>query len=60
MIVMVTGADGYIGSHCSLALMDSGYDVISLDNHSTGRAESSEILSMIKTKGKFLGIYVLR
>ena len=36
MKVMVTGGDGYIGSHCVLALLDSGYDVLTFDNHSTG------------------------
>jgi UDP-glucose 4-epimerase len=36
MTVLVTGGAGYIGSHMVLELMDSGEDVIILDNLSTG------------------------
>lgn len=55
--IMVTGGDGYIGSHCVLALLDSGYDVITFDNHVTGHRETSEAISKIKSKGKFLGTF---
>ena len=34
--VMVTGGAGYIGSHAVLALLDVGYDVVVVDNLSTG------------------------
>jgi UDP-glucose 4-epimerase len=34
--VLVTGGAGYIGSHAVLALLDSGFDVIVLDNLTTG------------------------
>ncbi len=34
--VLVTGGAGYIGSHAVLALLDSGYDVVVLDNLTTG------------------------
>ncbi len=37
MSVLVTGGAGYIGSHTVLALLDSGHDVVVLDNLSTGR-----------------------
>ena len=37
--ILVTGAAGYIGSHACLALARSGYEVVGLDNLSTGRAE---------------------
>ncbi len=57
MRVMVTGGDGYIGSRCVLALLDSGYDVLIFDNHSTGHAETSESISGMKTKGNFLGTF---
>lgn len=36
MSVLVTGGAGYIGSHMVLELLDSGEDVIVLDNLSTG------------------------
>lgn len=34
MRVLVTGAAGYIGSHTVLALLDAGFDVLAVDNHS--------------------------
>ncbi len=34
--VMVTGGAGYIGSHAVLALLDSGRDVVVVDNLTTG------------------------
>lgn len=57
MKVMVTGGDGYIGSHCVLALLDSGYDVLTFDNHSTGHIQTSENISGISTEGRFLGTF---
>lgn len=34
--VLVTGGAGYIGSHVAIALLDAGYDVLVVDNLSTG------------------------
>jgi UDP-glucose 4-epimerase len=34
--ILVTGGCGYIGSHCALSLLDRGFDVIILDDFSTG------------------------
>ena len=34
--VLVTGGAGYIGSHAVLALLDSGYPVVVIDNLTTG------------------------
>jgi len=36
--ILVTGGAGYIGSHAVLALRSAGYDVVVLDNLSTGHA----------------------
>ena len=36
MIVIVTGVAGYIGSHIALELLDSGYEVVGIDDLSTG------------------------
>lgn len=40
MKILVTGAAGYIGSHTCLELINSGYDVIALDNLSNSKYES--------------------
>lgn len=37
--VLVTGGAGYIGSHAVLALLESGYRVVIVDNLSTGHRE---------------------
>ena len=55
MIILVTGGDGYIGSHCVIALLNEGYDVLSFDNHTTGFKETGNTLSNIQSKGRFLG-----
>jgi UDP-glucose 4-epimerase len=45
--VLVTGGAGYIGSHTVLALLQSGNDVIVVDNFSNSSAESLNRLSRI-------------
>lgn len=57
MNILVTGGAGYIGSHCVLALMESGYDVIVFDNLTTGHKETIERLSGYDLPGKFIGFY---
>jgi len=48
MTVLVTGGAGYIGSHMVLELIDSGEDVVVLDNLSTGhRSAVAERVSVI-------------
>lgn len=37
--VLVTGAAGYIGSHCCVALNEAGHTVVGIDNFSTGSRE---------------------
>jgi UDP-glucose 4-epimerase len=49
MSVLVTGGAGYIGSHMVHALVDNGYDVIVLDNLTTGiRALVSERAAFVE------------
>ena len=43
-MILVTGGAGYIGSHCVLALLESGHDVVIFDNLCTGHIETVERL----------------
>jgi len=43
-MILVTGGAGYIGSHCVIALLEKGFDVIVFDNLSTGHNETVETL----------------
>ena len=54
MKILVTGGAGYIGSHCALRLMETGYDVVIFDNYSTGHKETAEILKNVDADGKVL------
>ena len=40
MRCIVTGGAGFIGSHLVDALLDAGYEIVVLDNYSTGRKEN--------------------
>ena len=57
MTVLITGGAGYIGSHCAMALMASGYDIVVFDNLSTGHEETVKALSQSKHPGRFLGFH---
>ena len=53
--VIVTGGSGYIGSHTLVELLQSGFDVISLDNYSNS---SPEIYKQVaKITGKYFLYY---
>ena len=43
-MILVTGGAGYIGSHCVLALLEKGYNVVIFDNLLTGHIETVEEL----------------
>lgn len=42
--ILVTGAGGYIGSVATYTLLEEGFEVVAIDNFSTGYKESLEIL----------------
>ena len=44
-MILITGGAGYIGSHCSLALLEQGKEIVIFDNLSTGHIETIENLS---------------
>lgn len=43
-MILVTGGAGYIGSHCVLSLIEKGFEVVILDNLSTGHIETVDRL----------------
>ncbi len=50
MKVLVTGGAGYIGSHTALALLRSGFEVISLDNYSNSSLIALERVQQLAGK----------
>ena len=54
MNILVTGGDGYIGSHCVLALIKKGHDVIVFDSHTTGHSEISNFISKLDYGGNLI------
>jgi len=56
MSILVTGGAGYIGSHTVLCLLESGFDVIVLDNLVNSSQES--ILRVEKLTGKSVTFYI--
>ena len=55
MRIFVTGGAGYIGSHTCLELLESGHDVVVIDNLSNASAESLERVEVLT--GKKLKFY---
>lgn len=53
-MILVTGCAGYIGSHCVLELIKSGYDVIGFDSLETGTEKAVEALLNFESKGNFV------
>ena len=50
MSVLVTGGAGYIGSHTLVELIESGYDVVVVDNLSNSNKESIKRVEAITGK----------
>lgn len=49
--ILVTGGAGYIGSHTCLTLLESGYDVIALDNLVNSSSQSLERVQELAGRG---------
>ncbi len=45
--ILVTGGAGYIGSHCAAYLLENGYNVVVVDNLTTGNIEAIDELRKI-------------
>ena len=38
-MILITGGAGYIGSHCAMALLEKGKDIVIFDSLELGHAE---------------------
>ena len=52
-MILITGALGYIGSNCVIEFLKSGYDVVLLDDLSTGHIEIKQRLENVFQKYKY-------
>ena len=55
-MILVTGGAGYIGSHCVIALLESGYDVVIFDSMEIGHRETAETLKNLDCKGRVVDV----
>lgn len=55
MAILITGGAGYIGSHTCVEMLNSGYDVVVIDNLDNSNAKSIERIE--KITGKALKFY---
>lgn len=47
MAILITGGAGYIGSHCCVAFLEAGYDVVVIDNLSNADSENLNRIAAI-------------
>ena len=50
MKILVTGGTGYIGSHTCVSLIESGYDIVIIDNLSNSKREVVDMIEKITSK----------
>ena len=50
MAILITGGAGYIGSHCCVAFLEAGHEVVVLDNLSNANPKSLDRVSAITGK----------
>ena len=50
MAILITGGAGYIGSHTCVELLDSGYEIIVVDNFSNSKPEALKRVSRLQEK----------
>ena len=50
MAILVTGGTGYIGSHTSVELLESGYEIVIIDNFLNSKPESLKRIKQITGK----------
>ena len=43
-MILITGGAGYIGSHCAMALLEKGEDIVIFDSLELGHSEIVEVL----------------
>lgn len=58
--VFVTGGAGFIGSHCVLALLEAGYEVIAIDNFANSIGDGDKAVALERVEeitGKKLLFY---
>jgi len=60
MSILITGGAGYIGSHTCVELLNTGYDVVVVDNLSNSKPESLKRIQEITGKSlKFYNVDIL-
>ena len=53
-MILVCGGAGYIGSHCAMALLEGGQDIVIFDSLELGHIQTIETLKNTETKGKLI------